>query len=37
MHRRYPRALIAGHRDLSPDRKCPCFDAYHEYADLQPK
>jgi len=25
------------HRDLSPDRKCPCFDAYHEYADLQPK
>jgi len=37
LHRRYPRALIVGHRDLSPDRKCPCFDAYHEYADLQPK
>ena len=37
LHRRYPRALIVGHRDLSPDRKCPCFDAVREYADLQPK
>jgi len=37
LHRRYPRALIVGHRDLSHDRDCPCFDAYKEYADLQPK
>jgi len=37
LHQRYPRALIVGHRDLSHDRDCPCFDAYKEYADLQPK
>ena len=37
LHQRYPRALIVGHRDLSHDRDCPCFDACKEYADLQPK
>ena len=37
LHLRYPRAMIVGHRDLSRDRDCPCFDAYKEYADLQPK
>ena len=37
LHRRYPRASIVGHRDLSHDRDCPCFDAAREYADLQPK
>ena len=37
LHRRYPRAMIVGHRDLSHDRDCPCFDAYNAYADLQPK
>lgn len=37
LHRRYPRAVIVGHRDLSHDRDCPCFDAVREYADLQPK
>ena len=37
LHQRYPRAMIVGHRDLSHDRDCPCFDAYKEYADLQPK
>ena len=37
LHRRYPRALIVGHRDLSHDRYCPCFDAAKAYADLQPK
>ena len=37
LHKRYPRALVVGHRDLSHDRDCPCFDAYKEYADLQPK
>ena len=37
LHKRYPRALIVGHRDLSHDRDCPCFDAVKEYAELQPK
>ena len=37
LHERYPRAMIVGHRDLSHDRDCPCFNAYKEYADLQPK
>ena len=37
LHQHYPRAVIVGHRDLSHDRDCPCFDAAREYADLQPK
>ena len=37
LHRRYPQALIVGHRDLNLEKKCPCFDAVKEYADLQPK
>ena len=37
LHKRHPRAVIVGHRDLSHDRDCPCFDAISEYADLQPK
>ena len=37
LHKRHPRAVIVGHRDLSHDRDCPCFDAVSEYADLQPK
>ena len=36
LHRRYPKAVITGHRDLAHDRQCPCFDATREYADLQP-
>ena len=35
LHRKYPKALIVGHRDLSHDRDCPCFDAVKEYAALQ--
>ena len=31
---RYPRALVVGHRDLTHDRDCPCFDAAKEYAAL---
>ena len=34
LHRRYPRAVIVGHHDLYPPKPCPCFDAAHEYADL---
>ena len=37
LHQRYPRAVIVGHRDLSHDRDCPCFDAAREYAALQPR
>ena len=38
LHRRYPRALIVGHRDLNPSKKCPGFPGVaNEYADLQPK
>jgi len=33
---RYPDALIVGHRDLDPQKACPCFNAASEYADLQP-
>ena len=36
MHGRFPRAVIVGHRDLNPRKKCPCFDAVKEYWDLQP-
>ena len=33
----YPNAVILGHRDLPWVKKeCPCFDAYAEYANLQP-
>lgn len=31
LHRKYPRALIVGHRDLDPQKACPCFDAVAEY------
>lgn len=37
LHRRFPRALIVGHRDLDPLKAYPCFDAAKEYADLQPR
>ena len=36
LHRKYPRALIVGHRNLDSKKACPCFDAVSEYADLQP-
>lgn len=36
LHRRYPGALIVGHRDLDPQKVCPCFDVANEYHDLQP-
>lgn len=35
LHKSYPRALILGHDTFAP-KACPCFDAAHEYADLQP-
>ena len=38
LHRRYPRALIVGHRDLNPQKDCPSIEhVAKEYADLQPK
>ena len=37
LHGRYPRALIVGHRDLNPQKACPCIEnVVREYADLQP-
>ena len=27
LHKRYPRALVVGHRDLDSKKACPCFDA----------
>lgn len=36
LHQRYPEAVIVGHRDLTHNRDCPCFDAIPEYLDLQP-
>ena len=38
LHQRYPRALIVGHRDLNPGKKCPGYkNVVQEYADLQPR
>ena len=37
MHFCFPEAMIVGHRDLNPGKKCPCFDVIKEYWDLQPK
>lgn len=37
LRRRYPDALIVGHRDLDPQKVCPCFDVVNEYHDLQPR
>ena len=34
LHRRYPKALIVGHRDLNPHKACPCFDVVGEYGEL---
>lgn len=36
LRRRYPDALIVGHRDLDSQKACPCFDVANEYHDLQP-
>lgn len=30
LRRRYPRAIVVGHRDLDPQKACPCFDAVAE-------
>lgn len=37
LHKKYPKALIVGHRDLDPQKACPCFDVVHEFHDLQPR
>jgi hypothetical protein len=38
LHKKYPRALIVGHRDLDPTKDCPGFPGIaSEYKELQPK
>ena len=32
--RTYPEMMIMGHRDLNPDKACPCFDAKEKYGYL---
>ena len=27
----FPKALVLGHRELNPQKDCPCFDAVSEY------
>ena len=35
LKRKYPKAIILGHRDLpGVNKKCPCFDAKAEYSML---
>lgn len=36
LHRRYPQALIVGHKDLKPRKACPCFNVVSEFHDLNP-
>ena len=36
LHQMFPKALIVGHRDLNPGKKCPCYDVISEYRDLEP-
>lgn len=31
----YPTARIMGHHDFDRMKECPCFDAEHEYEDIQ--
>lgn len=33
---RYPNAIIVGH-NVFAHKACPCYDAVHEYLELQPK
>lgn len=34
LHKKYPKALIVGHRDLDPRKDCPCFEVVSEYSLL---
>ena len=36
LHRRYPQALIVGHKDLEPRKACHCFNVVSEFHDLNP-
>ena len=36
LHEQFPKALIVGHHDLNPGKKCPCYDVVTEYIDLEP-
>lgn len=34
LKRVFPRALVVGHRDLNPQKACPCFEVVREYKEL---
>jgi len=36
LHQQFPKAMIVGHHDLNPGKKCPCYDVVTEYIDLEP-
>ena len=36
LHEQFPKAMIVGHHDLNPGKKCPCYDVVTEYIDLEP-
>ena len=36
LHGQFPKAMIVGHHDLNPGKKCPCYDVVTEYIDLEP-
>jgi N-acetylmuramoyl-L-alanine amidase len=34
LRRRWPKAVIIGHRELDRNKACPCFDARREYEKI---
>lgn len=35
LKKKYPQAIIQGHRDFGINKACPCFDAKIEYKDIK--
>ncbi|MCE9206939.1 N-acetylmuramoyl-L-alanine amidase, partial [Bacteroides thetaiotaomicron] len=34
LKKKFPEALIIGHHDLNPIKKCPCYPCVEEYREL---